>query len=181
MADNINENVGSFIPTNYIWDVSEIYNVDVKSPEFKELLVRLYQNMNSMALVLNIKDTGMYNTSQFINGQIFFPNPALDSSTDTDPEFRQAYRLVIDFGALPNATTKSVAHGIDVTSNTTITRLYAAASDTTGLTFIPIPYASLTLANVVEISMDATNVTITTGIDRTNYNKCYVVVEFLQS
>ena len=181
MADNLNQNVGSFVPTSYVWDVARLYEIDINSDEFKELLVRLYQNINAISLSLNIKDTGMYNTSEFVNGQIYFPNPALNSSTATTPDFRQVYRVVIDFGLLPNAVAKSVPHGIVVTTMTTFTRVYATASDTTGLTFIPIPYASLTLANVVEISVDATNVTITTGIDRTNYNVCYVVLEYLQS
>jgi hypothetical protein len=180
MADNINQLVGSFVPTSYVWDVARLYEIDVNSEEFKELLVRLYQNINAISLALNIKDTGMYNTSQFINGQIYFPNPALNSSTPTTPDFRQVYRLVINFGALPNTTTKTVPHGITITDQTTFTRIYATASDTTGNTFIPIPYASLTLVNVVEINVDATNVNITTGIDRTNYNVCYVVLEYLQ-
>ena len=63
---------GAFVPTNLIWDVQQLQSVDVNSPEFKELLVRLYQNINNIALVLNIKDTGMYQLSEFVNGQLFF-------------------------------------------------------------------------------------------------------------
>lgn len=181
MPDNLMAQTGSFVPTSYVWDVARLYEIDVNSDEFKELLVRLYQNINAISLSLNIKDTGMYNTSEFVNGQIFFPNPALNSSTSTAPDFRQVYRLVINFGALPNTTSKSVAHGIAITPTTTFTRIYATASDTTGNTFIPITYASATLTNVVEISVDATNITITTNSDRTNYNVCYVVLEYLQS
>lgn len=181
MADNTNQLVGSFVPTSFIWDISRLQEIrDLNSDEGRELFVRLYQYIGQICLSLNIKDTGMYNTSQFINGQIFFPNPALNSSTSTTPDFRQVYRLVINFGPLPNATTKSVPHGITVTSQTTFTRIYATATDTTGLTSIPISYASLTLVNVVELNVDSTNVNITTGIDRTNYNICYVILEYLQ-
>jgi hypothetical protein len=178
--DNLTAQSGSFVPTSYIWDVARLYEIDVRSDEFKELLVRLYQNLNLMAIVLNGKDTGIYNTYELVNGQTFFPNPLLNSSTEVNPTFRQVYRLVINFGALPNAATKSVPHGITITPATTFTRIYATASDTTGNTFIPIPYASLTLVNVVEINVDATNVNISTGIDRTNYNVCYVILEYLQ-
>lgn len=180
MADNLNQNIGSFVPTSYVWDVARLYEIDINSDEFKELLVRLYQNINAISLSLNIKDTGMYNTSEFVNGQIYFPNPSLNSSTATTPDFRQVYRLVINFGALPNATTKSVAHGITTTQVTTFTRIYATASDTTGKTYIPIPYASAIAADNIEIYVDATNVNIVTGIDRTNFNVCYVILEYLQ-
>jgi hypothetical protein len=172
---------GAYNPTTNIWDVSQIYSVEVNSPEFKELLVRLYQNLNLLATLVNLKDTGYYDLQQFINGQQYFPNPVLSSATGTMPTYRPVYRLVINFGALPNATTKSVAHGITCTSATTFTRIYATASDTTGFNYIPIPYASPTLVNNIELKVDSTNVTIITGSNRTNFNICYVVLEFMQT
>jgi hypothetical protein len=181
MAQNLMAEIGSFVPTSYVWDVARLYEVDVNSDEFKELLVRLYQNINSISLALNIKDTGVYNTSEFVNGQIYFPNPILNSSTPTTPDFRQVYRLVINFGALPNASTKSVPHGITITPTTTFTRIYATASDPTDNFYIPIPYASNTPADCVEIYVDATNVNIIDGIDKTNFTVCYVILEYLQS
>ena len=78
MPDNLYFDGGSFIPTNYVWDVAQVYSTDVTSPEFKELLVRMYQNINNMILALNLKDTGIYNTSPFINSQVYFPNPSLN-------------------------------------------------------------------------------------------------------
>jgi hypothetical protein len=180
VADNLNQNIGSFVPTSYIWDVARLYEIDVNSDEFKELLVRLYQNINAISLSLNIKDTGMYNTSEFVNGQIYFPNPSLNSSTATTPDFRQVYRLVINFGTLPNAGTKSVPHGITITPATTFTRIYATASDPVGNFYIPIPYASPTAADSVEIYVDATNVNIIDAIDKTNFTICYVILEYLQ-
>ena len=174
-------NPGAFVATTNIWDVAQLYDIDANSIEFKELLVRLYQNINNIALLLNIKDTGLYNTFEIINGQTYFPNPTLTSSTSGFPTNRQVYRTTVNFGALPNTGSKSVAHNIVVTPSTTFTRIYATASDTTGETYIPIPYASPTLANNIEIFVDNTNVTITTGSDRTNYTICYVVLEYLQS
>lgn len=179
-VDILTSQSGSFVPTSYIWDVARLYEVDVNSDEFKELLVRLYQNLNLMAIVLNGKDTGIYNTFELVNGQTFFPNPALNSSTPVTPTFRQVYRTVVNFGALPNAGTKSVPHGITITPVTTFTRIYATASDPTGNFYIPIPYASATAADNVEIYVDATNVNIITAIDKTNFTTCYVILEYLQ-
>lgn len=181
MADNINSLAGSFVPTTNVWDVSELYSINVNSLEFKELLVRLYQNVNLIALVLNTKDSGYYDTSEFVNGQLLFSNPALSSATSTSPDMRQIYRLVVNFGALPNTGTKSVAHGITTTASTTFTRIYGAASDTTGFNYIPLPFASPTLANNISLSVDATNVTITTGSNRSNFNVSYVVLEYVQN
>jgi hypothetical protein len=49
MADLLGGNIGSFVPTSYVWDVARLYEIDVNSDEFKELLVRLYQNLNLIA------------------------------------------------------------------------------------------------------------------------------------
>ncbi len=174
--------VGLYVPTTNIWDeVGQLQETNVNSPEFKELLVRLYQNINNIALSLNIKDSAYYDTNEFVNGQLFFPDPNLSSSTDTVATFRPVFRLVVNFGALPNTGTTSIPHGLDVTSGFTFTRIYGAASDTTGLNYIPLPYAStVDVAHNVELSIDATNVTITTGSNRSNFNQCYVIVEFLK-
>jgi hypothetical protein len=182
--------VGAFVATSYIWDVARLHEIEVNSPEFKELLVRLYQNLANIANVLNIKDSGYYNVLEFVNGQLFFPNPNFDSQTSQTATYRQVIRKVINFGPLPNTGTKSVAHGITciafsagppIVPGTTFTRIYATATDNTGLNYIPIPYASPILANNIELSVDSTNVTITTGSNRSNFNICLVILEFLQT
>ena len=174
------QDYGAFIPTTNIWDVSsQIMSLDVNSPEFKELLIRLYQNINNVALSVNIRDAGYYDTSEFVNGQLFFPNPSLGSSSNEYPAFRQVFRKVINFGALPNAASKSVAHGIAINSSYTFTRIYATASDVGALSYIPIPYASPTSANNIELSVNSTTVTINSGINRSNYTVCYVILEYI--
>lgn len=173
---------GAYVPTTLVWDLGQIEQIDINSPEFKELLVRLYQNINNIAMVLNIKDTGKYVVSEFVNGQTFFSNPALSSGTDQVAEDRQVLRKVIYYDqALPNTGTIAIAHGITCTAVTTFTRIYGVANDTTGKNYIPLPYASPTLANNVELKVDATNVTISTGSNRSNLTKTYIILEYLQS
>lgn len=170
---------GAFVNTTNVWDIPGLF--DVKDPTVQQLLVRLYQNIGEMSLVLNIKDTGFYNTDEYVNGQVWFPNP-LSTSADTNAtQFRQVLRKVINFGPLPNTATTSVPHGIICNSSTTFTRIYATASDTTGFNYVPIPYASPVLANNIELSVDATNVNITTGSNRSNLNVCYCILEYIQS
>jgi hypothetical protein len=178
MANNANQ-TGMFIPTTNIWDTSSLEAVKFPNPEMKELFVRLYQNLNLTSSTLNLRDAGYYPITEFVNGQLYFPNPAYNSSTATTPTYRQVYRKVINFGALPNTGTKSVAHGITITSSVTFTRIYATATQPS-TSFIPIPYASPTLANNIELNVDATNVNITTGSNRSAYTVTYVVLEWIK-
>lgn len=173
---------GAFVPTTNDWDVGRFYQANVNSDEFKELIVKLYQFINNISLSINIRDAGYYTLTEFINGQLFFPNPNLNSGTQQNPVYRQAFRKIINFGSLPNAGTKSVPHDLVFAQPTTysFTRIYAAASDQTGNNFIPIPYASSTLANNIELRVDNTNVIITTGSNRTNFTLCYVVLEYIK-
>lgn len=168
---------GAFLDTTNTWNVDRLYEVNVNSDEFKELIVQLYQIINNVALVTNIKDSGYYVLTEFVTGALYFPNPALTSLTARTPTFRQVFRKVINFGALPNGT-KSVAHGLPITAGYSFTKIYATATNPS-TSFIPIPYASATGDNI-ELSVDATNVTITTASDRTAYTICYAVLEFIK-
>ncbi len=179
MATQPQPPIGSFLPTTDVYDVASIYNIDITSDEFKLFLVRLRQSINNIAIVVNTCENGYYPLIEMINGQLFFPNPSLNSTTDSIP-YRSVFRITINFGALPNTGTTSVAHGINFTSTYTATRIYGAATDTTGLNYIPLPYASPTAANNIELSVDGTNVNITTGSNRSNFNVSYVVLEYIK-
>lgn len=172
---------GAYVPTTNIWDPTNIYSTNL-DPELKKILVYMYQNLNLMALVLNVKETGQYqNAYATINGQQWFPNPGLTSASSTTPTQRPVLRTVINFGVLPNAAKKSVAHGITCTTVTTFTRIYAVASDTTDNLYIPIPFVDVTGVNPVQLDVDGTNVNITTITDLRKYNICYVVLEYIQT
>ncbi len=181
MANNFNYPNSVYVETTSVYDTNEIQNLTA-TQEMKDLLVRLYQNLNLMANALNQKETGYYDNSQeFVISSTFFPPPLDSSTTALPPAPRPIYRTTVNFGALPNAGAKSVAHNIAPTVGFTITKLNGYASDTTGLTYLPIPYANVAaLANQIQLDMDVTNVTITTGSNRTNYNVCYVVIEYVK-
>jgi len=172
-------NLGAFVGTTNVWDVSEIYNKEGLSEPLKELLVRLYQNLNNMSVLLNLKETGYYPMQEFVTSSQYFPNPTINDS-QTTAVYRQVYRMTVNFGALPNATTKSVAHNIPVMNGYSFTRCYAMATNPATLTSLPIPYAALTLNQNIQISADQTNVTIITGIDYSAYTTTYVVLEYIK-
>lgn len=170
---------GSFMPTTQIWDPAVIEQMDVTSPEFKRLIVQLYQNMNLMAQILNTKESGYYYQEEFVNGNVWFPNPAYTSSTPKAPIPRQEFIKVVNFGSLPNTASKSVAHGLTITAGYRFTHIFGAATDPS-TSFIPLPYASPTLANNIELSVDATNVVVTTGSDRTAYTDSFIVLRYIK-
>lgn len=172
---------GHYIATTNVWDVQEIYATKVTSPEFKELLVRLYQNLNNMALAINNKDTGLYPLTEFVNSQLFFADPNLDSSSSQTPTQRQVFRKVINFGGLPNSSgSKQEAHNINITDGYTFTRIYGTASDTTGHNYIPLPYASSVAADIIELKVNDTHVIITVASDKSDFNQTYVVLEYIK-
>lgn len=110
-----------------------------------------------------------------------FETYTTSQKADGSPNTRPIYRMVVDFGALPNATTKSVAHNITFDSAPTTfraTRIYGAATDPANRLFIPLPYASPTLNQNISVAVNATNVVVTTGINRTAYTNCTIVIEY---
>jgi hypothetical protein len=173
---------GVYLPSTQVWDVTEIKDVDVTKPEFKELLIRMYQNLNAMSLAINNKESSFFDTMETVKGQAFFPNPAYSSYTPTKPEYRQSFNKVINFGALPNNTTKSIAHGISINVGYTFTRIYGTATNTTALTAIPLPYVDpASLTNCILLSVGGTNVNIKTAANYSAYNITYIVLEYIKN
>lgn len=166
-------NTGSFVQTTQVWDVSALYDVEVTSPAFKELLVRLYQQINNMALSLNLKDTGYYITQEFVNGQQYF------STTNNQNTLRSVFRLVVDTGALA-AGVNTVAHGLTIGTTWSFTRIYGVATDIAGGNFCALPWASAGGANNIELAVGNANIVITNNSGFT-FAKSYVVLEYIKS
>lgn len=180
MALNV-QTLGTQLPTTYVWDVGQIQNLNISS-DFKELLIRLYQNLNTMANVINTKESGYYlTTGQFYNGQSWYPNSNMGTSTPYRAiEPRTGTRAVTIDIALPNTATVSVPHNITCTTQTRIFVKYAIAYDNTGTSWLPLPYASSVAANVIELNIDNTNINITTNSNRTAYT-AIVVLDYIQN
>lgn len=175
MLMNIQNNTGLFVPSTHIWEIQSLLENKDLSPALKEVLVRLYQNINAIEIALNLKDSGYYLKTEFLNGQIFY-----SESTNPDVTGRQIYRMVVATGTLPNATVKNVPHGIGFTNGSSATRIYGCATNNIAMSYIPLPYSSPTLNKNIELSIDKTNVTITTGIDMTAYTISYVIIEYVK-
>ena len=178
------QNKGYFLPTTQTWDVTEIYQTDVNSEKFKELMVRMTQQIGNIAQQVNSKGSGLHNAQEFATGDTFYANPANSSAGDTKATGRPVFRKTINMlptGTLPNTGTLTMAHGLTLTSACTLTKLDGAATNAAGTSMIPLPYASPILVDNIALYADATNIYVTTGKDRTNYTKCNVVIEFLKN
>lgn len=86
------------------------------------------------------------------------------------------YKKTVNLGNLPNNTTKTVAHNIANLS--TLVRL--EGNFTNGTNSAPIPYSAPTASKTVQAYVDATNITIGTGEDRSAYSG-YVTLYYTKS
>jgi hypothetical protein len=176
MANSIRD--GLYLNTTDVFDSIDTREI-IKSPdEFRNFITRLRQSINNINIAVNLKDTGYYILDETANGQVFFPNQALNSTTSRLPTYRNVLRKVINFGALPNNTTKSVPHGIVIDALFSFTRIYATATNP-NTSFIPLPYASTTAGDVIELNADTTNVNITTHSNKSAYTITYVILEWI--
>ena len=162
---------------SYSSDLPQITNqldttVDFDGEEkiFKDTLTNAYRKV---ATTVNSKTGGLYQPREISNSEQFF-------SPGNPQKLRNVYRMTVDFGALPNNTTKSVPHGINFTSEFTLTQTYGASTDTQGLLYIPIPYASASGSNI-ELLITASEVTIITNSNRSNFDITYVVIEYCKN
>ena len=90
------------------------------------------------------------------------------------------YRKVVNFGALPNAGSKTVNHNITNLYKVINQRGWAYSS--TANDFIIIPYVNINaLANCVSMYVSMTSITMRADIDRSGYSECYVVIEYTKT
>ena len=69
---------------------------------------------------------------------------------------------------------------IDMTTGSTFNTVYLyAGASIPNSSFIPIPYASSTAGDIIELDVDGTNVNITTASDKTAYTHCLVVFGYI--
>jgi|SRR6185312_5291573 len=173
---NQSQDSGLYLPSTYIYDIQNLSNIELPE-DLRELLIRLYQSINDITEAINLKNTGYYVTTEFNTGQLLF------NANNDFSQLRNIYRTTINFGALPAAGTKSVAHGITGISSTyTGVKLYGVATNPATPQFIPIPYSSASaVASNLELTLDATNVNITTGgTDYSAYTRTLVVIELVK-
>lgn len=90
------------------------------------------------------------------------------------------YKKTINFGALPNASSKVVPHGI--TNLNRVLSISGYAYYPTNQVTYPLPFSSKDSASYnIGTTADQTNVEIGTGIDRSNLTECYITLYYTKS
>ena len=89
------------------------------------------------------------------------------------------YRKVIDFGALPNNTSKAVAHNI---SNLGWVLKLEGISKTDAGTRVSLPFVAISdVTSQISTKITDTEITCTTGTNRSGYTQTYFIVEYTKT
>lgn len=159
----------TFIP-DYFLSESENFQ-DKNYDDFRLTFNNTYEEL---AKNINRKELGFYQPSEMVNGQRWYSDPQT---------YKTVYRKRIDVGALNDfsgTATQNTAHGITITANTEITRLYGVATDPSN-SFIPLPYVDMSGGdNHIQLSMDGTNIILKSDYDYSGFTKSYVIIEYIQ-
>lgn len=89
------------------------------------------------------------------------------------------YRKVVNFGSLPNATSKNVSHNISNLENMINIKGWTKRDD--GTTF-PLPYESGTnISENIALFTNNTNISIYCGTNRTEFSTTYIILEYTKT
>jgi len=177
---------GVFTPTTQVWDVGEVQSANIDNKALKELLIRMYQNLNRMALSVDARQSGEYALIEAMNAQKWFMDTTITGgvvSPKTGDQRRQAFRKVFNWGKpLPNAASDTIPHNISLNNDLMFTHIYGVTRNSTGAgIWLPLPFASPTLANNIKLSVEGANIVIETGSNRTAFTETYIVLEYLKT
>ncbi len=160
---------------------------DVNSPEFRVFVNRLNNRINDIATALNLKDSGKYPLTEFVDSKTWFPNPALNFTSSQTPTDRGETRKVFYNIALTNPLTQ-IPHGINPlpasadTPGFSFVDCWGMLNDTTNRFYLPIPYVNVSgTFPAVEIYVDAVNINITIGGAMAGFTVNYIVLEYLKN
>jgi hypothetical protein len=138
-------------------------------PEDPKLLKNtLLDNNQKIANAVNSKIGGFYTTIEKGTSEQYID---FNNTQNT----RNIYRVLVDFGQLPNAGSTQIAHGINGwNARYDLVRCYGAANSTSLAQSIPLSNDG------ISITINATDVTITTTADFSAYDRATVVIEYIR-
>jgi hypothetical protein len=144
-------NAGVFVQQSPIFDVGELQDVDLNSENFRELLVRLYQQMTNISIVLNLKTSGYYTNTEFVTSELYF-------APDNNPaNMRSIFMMTVDTGVINPGLNPGIPHGLTIASTWRFISIYGAANNTSTNNYYSLPYAA---AAGIEVRLNATDIVI---------------------
>lgn len=112
----------------------------------------------------SIEDAITYSTTEHVVGSWIDGSPL--------------YEKTIDFGTLPNNSTKEVAHNI--TNLNHVLDVKGMCWSSNGI-HVPLPFSYPTTENCIGVYTTATAVAVRTGMDQTNQTSCYITIRYTKS
>ena len=167
-----NAGMGNYVQQTPLFEIARLQQVDIKSEEFKQLLVQLYQQVNNIALELNSKDTGYY-----INQEVNISSILYNLTSSNPQNQRPIYRKTFFTGVI-NAGVNNIPHGLTITATWDFVKILGAAKNTAGGIYIPLPYVSVA-ATPVQVSVNNVNIVINNA-SGVVYDSGYITLEFVK-
>ena len=130
---------------------------------FKSITAIKYEPTYFMKNTYNADN--MYSTDEMIVGKWIDGKPL--------------YRKTIDCGALPNATTKLIAHNIENIGE--IVKISGTATNPSADLTMVLPHSSTTAGSQVMAACTSTSIQISSSINLTAYSKSYVTIEYTKT
>ncbi len=150
-------NQSSFLPTTTVLPTDQ-----------NELLIRLTKNYTDTANSINIREVGIYETTEILTGQQW---SNLGQPTNRRQTFRKIFDVVALNGAnVPGGATVTFPHNISGLKFAT--NIYASCTSVTSL-FFTVVYPNAT--------MDTTNINFTNPLPATALNSVFFIAEYLKS
>lgn len=163
MSTSQKSNYGQFLPVSH--------------PQTQQ---ELFDFADNASYIINTKTSGWYVREEVMSGEVLFPTNDSRTSNNVEGTYRQVFRKVIDFGSLPDNTTKSVEHGITINDATRFVYIFGTANDPASRSYKPIPHASPTASSNISLDVDDTNITIETGSNLTAFTDVYITLGYVK-
>lgn len=140
----------------------------------KQKAVYVYIKATS-GLAENQQDNVLNNVKDYVDNSNSYSTQEVKTG-GTWIDGKPIYRKVVDFGALPNATTKKVAHGVSNIGD--ITHIYGVAHSSAKMT-IPLPYAR-GIPIILYATQDDVAIEISTG-DYVEFTRSEITIEYTKT
>lgn len=103
----------------------------------------------------------------------------VEASSGRTIDGSDSFFMLVDLGAMPNATTKNVAHGIGSTFRAI--NIWGAMRNPTTNDNRPLPFVSQSFAtSQIAVVVDATNVILVTNFNFSAWTQGYMVIEYIK-
>lgn len=135
--------------------------------------IKLKDTLQEQARVINKKTNNQFEEIELLNGETY---PGINPQSKNE-----IFRKIINTGALPNASTKIIAHGISgINNNWYFVHIYGTAMEPAGVGnrpfYIPLPNSGSSYQ--VELMIDNTNINITTITNLSGFTKSFIILEY---